>query len=323
MNRRLLILLLGLLAAVPFGCGSGKEKIRVFAADSLSASFGELESEFEKLHPDRDVLLDIRGSVQLTQLVPLRRVDVVAVADYRLIEKILHPEHSSWVAKFATTEIVLAHTTSSKYQAEINADNWFDILLRPDVAYGIADPALDPCGYYTRLAWKLAEKHYFTSKGKSRPLYDQLVAACPPKHIAIDALRLISESLSMNRVDYAFVYRVHARDLNLPHTLLPKEINLGQMALEGHYATVRALVPNYRGGTETMTGTTIAFGISIPKEPANLAGAQAFIRFVLSEQGQAILRRSDFQPLSPARVPKWCQGNVPPAFAGEFQLEGK
>jgi len=301
-----------LAAVVAFGvggCGDGREPLRVFAADALTASMRDVEAEYEKLHPDTDVVLDIHGSILLTRLVPIRRADVVAVADHRLIEKILAPKHASWVAKFATTEIVLAGHTGSRYRDEINSENWFDILLRDDVKYGVADPSQDPCGYYTRLAWTLAEDHYFTSKRERRPLSRQLIAGCPKRHIARDALSLISEFLSTARVDYAFVYRVHAKDLKLPFTPLPREINLGDRSLAAHYETAEALVPNYRGGTETLTGTVIAFGLTIPPDALNPEGAKDFVAFVLSEPGRAILGRSEFVPIHPATVPAW--GDMP------------
>jgi len=307
--RRLVAMGLVVAAGAIVGCGEGKRTLRVFAADALSASFREMEHVYEATHPDTDVVLDIHGSILLTRLTPLRRGDVLAVADHRLIEKILSPKHATWVAKFATTEIVLAGHRSSKYRAEITPENWFDILLRPDVSYGIADPSQDPCGYYTRLVWELAEKHYPTTRGKSRPLARELEKNCPKPNIARDALSLISEHLNLARVDYAFVYRVHAIDQKLPFTPLPREINLGDPALADRYAKVQALVPNYRGGTETMTGSLIAFGITIPTDAPNPEDARKFVRFVLSPQGRKILERSGFKPLAPALVPAW--GAVP------------
>ena len=77
------------------GCSDGRKPLRVFAADALTASFREIEAEYETLHPDTDVILDIHGSILLTRLVPVRRADVVAVADHRLIEKILSPKHAT------------------------------------------------------------------------------------------------------------------------------------------------------------------------------------------------------------------------------------
>ena len=310
-------LLVGLLAALgtlfAAGCGEQRTPIRVFAADALATSFHAIKYEFERRHPDSEVLLDVQGSIMLTRLAPLRRGDVLAVADHRLIEKMLSPKHATWVAQFAGTEVVLAAQASSSRRAEIRPDNWFDILLDPKIRFGYADPAQDPCGYYTRIAWALAEKHYFTSRGPSRPLAMELAERCPREHVAIDALNLISAYLNMARVDYAFVYRVHAVDHRLPYTPLPKEISLGDRSLASHYGSVQVLVPNYRGGTESMSGAPIAFGITVLQDAPNSKGAEAFVRFVLSKDGQDILGRSGFQPIQPAVVPKW--GAVPDFLA--------
>ncbi len=296
------------------GCDEGRRTVRVFAADALAASFRDVEHSFEKLHPDVDVRLEVMGSIMATRLVPLRRGDVLAVADHRLVEKILGEAHAGWVAKFASTEIVLAGHTSSSHRAEINSDNWYEILLKPDVRFGIANPSQDPCGYYARMSWELAQKHYFATRGDPRPLARELQQACRPEFVAIDALELISAYLNMARVDYAFVYKVHAIDLKLPYTPLPKEVNLGDLSLGDYYASVQVNVPNYRGGTETLTGGAIAFGITLINDAPNPADAQEFIRFVLSTRGQEILRRSGFNPISPARVPRW--GKAPQFLAG-------
>jgi len=306
-------------AALLPACDSGRTTIHVHAADALAISFRELEREFEKAHPEIDVRLDIMGSVLLTRFAPLKRADVVAVADHRLVEKILSPKHAAWVAQFATTEVVLARHRSSRRQSEITQDNWYEILLDPEIHYGYANPSQDPCGYYARFCWELAQKHYFASKGNDRPLARQLDEGCPDKHIARDALSLISEHLNMARVDYAFVYRVHAIDLKLPHTRLPKEINLGDRRLAQDYGSVHVNVPDYRGGRETLTGSPIAFGITVLREAPRPEQAAEFVKFALSKEAQAILVRSGFEPIAPARVPKW--GERPAFLEGLAEAE--
>lgn len=296
------------------GCEDGRRTVRVFAADALAASFRDVEHAFEKRHPGVDVRLEVMGSVMATRLVPLRRGDVLAVADHRLVEKILGEAHAGWVAKFATTEIVLAGHTSSAHRAEITSDNWHEILLKPDVRFGIANPSQDPCGYYARMSWELAQKHYFASRGNPRPLARELHDKCRQEFIAIDANELISAYLNMARVDYAFVYKVHAVDLKLPFTPLPKEVNLGDLALSDYYGSVQVNVPNYRGGTETLTGSAIAFGVTLLSDAPNPSDAQEFIRFVLSPEGQGILKVSGYQPIAPATVPAW--GKAPEFLAG-------
>ncbi len=296
------------------GCSSGKKSLEVFCADSLAASFQEIKGEFERLHPNVDVRLNIHGSVMITRLIADRDADVVALADHRLVEKILAPQQADWVAKFLSTEIVLAASTASKRRTEITPDNWFDILLSPGIRYGYANPTQDSCGTYTRLAWLLAERHYFTSRGKQRPLVQELLDACPKENVALDANHLIADLLNPGRVDYAFVYRVHAIDQKLTFTPLPKEINLGDPSLAREYAKVEVPVTDFHGGTETVQGTYIAFGITIPRKSRNPQAAQEFIRFVLSTAGQDIVRRSGFRPISPARVPAW--GALPDFLAG-------
>jgi len=291
------------------GCGEGRRTVRVFAADALAASFRAVENAFEKQHPDVDVRLEVMGSVMATRLVPLRRGDVLAVADHRLVEKILGQAHAAWVAQFASTEIVLAGHASSRRRAELTSDNWYEVLLLPDIRFGIANPAQDPCGYYARMAWELAQKHYFASRGDSRPLARQLQERCRPEFIAIDANELISAYLNMARVDYAFVYKVHAVDLKLPYTPLPREVNLGDLTLHDYYSTIQVNVPNYRGGSETLVGSPVAFGITLLDDATNVPDARDFIRFVLSPQGQSLLKTSGFESISPARVPRW--GPVP------------
>jgi molybdate/tungstate transport system substrate-binding protein len=293
----------------------------VVCADALTNSFSTMESEYEKKHPDVDIVVDPRGSVMATRLVGFLRSDVLAVADYRLVEKILSREQADWVAQFVSTDIVIAYTDMSKRSTEITPENWFDILLAPDIEYGIADPKHDPCGYYARFTWRLAEDYYFTSRGKTRPLAKELADGCPPKFVRFDALSLVSETLATGIIDYAFVYRAHAADLRLPFVPLPKEINLGDPTLIDAYAKAQIMVPDFRGKNEMIPGRNIAFGITRMKDAPNPEGAADFIRFVLSPEGRAILERSKFRAIQPAQVPTW--GDVPEFLKDLAKPEGQ
>src|SRR5262252_4045164 len=86
--------------------------------------------------------------------------DVVAVADYEVIPLLLIPSHATWYAKFAHNRMVLAYEDRSRGAAEINASNWWQVITRPGVQVGRADPSLDPNGYRTLLVWQLAERFY-------------------------------------------------------------------------------------------------------------------------------------------------------------------
>ncbi|MEP0844111.1 MAG: substrate-binding domain-containing protein [Phycisphaerae bacterium] len=299
--------------------GDPKKTLRVFAADSLAQSLPRIKRAFEKEHPDIHLEIEFQGSVVLLRLVPLRRCDVAIVADARLVERMLRPHTATWVAKFATTEMVIAYTDASKYAAQITPDNWYDVLLRKDVHYSHGDPTQDPCGYFALLCWKLAERHYAAETGNRR-LYDELKSGCDPRHVRADALELVSVLESKTAYDYAFVYRCLAVDHRLPCVRLPRAINLGDVGSESQYAQVQTEVPSYRGGVETVSGSCITFGATIPENCGNREAAEEFVRFVLSEKARAILNDSAITPLDPPTVPSW--GRVPPFLVGLAVAEG-
>ena len=98
----------------------------------------------------------------------------MASADYDVIDTLLIPNFASWDIHFATNQLAIMYRPDSKYAKEINGNNWYNILLKPGVQYGHADPNADPCGYRTLLSWQLAEKYY-----KDPGLYKRLVDGSP------------------------------------------------------------------------------------------------------------------------------------------------
>jgi len=130
--------------------------------------FARIEKEFESQNPDIDVEIQAHGSIQvIRQVTELGQdVDVVAVADYSLIPMLMYatkmPDgkpYADWYIKPATNTMVLAYTPQSKYASEINADNWYQIVSRPDVKFGLADPRMDAVGYRTLMLDSLAESY--------------------------------------------------------------------------------------------------------------------------------------------------------------------
>lgn len=75
----------------------------------------------------------------------------------------MNPEHADWNILFARNQLVLCYTDQSKFAAEVNADNWHEILARPGVVWGHSDPNLDPCGYRSLMVIQLARREF---KGK-------------------------------------------------------------------------------------------------------------------------------------------------------------
>jgi molybdate/tungstate transport system substrate-binding protein len=299
------------------GCGNDRQVVHVLAADALAAAVGQMEEVFERENPDIDLKVTVEGSVMLLRMHLLHPADVVALADHRLIEAGLRPDDADWAVKFATTEIVIARTQASRYAEEITEENWPEILLRPDVIVGHPDPAIDPCGYYTRLGWNLAERR---DPVKYAGLANKLAEKSSAMYQRPDALTVMG-LLQSRALDYAFVYRCHAVDHHLPYIRLGDAVGLGQPTRERDYAAVEVEVPDYRGKAVTMKGHPIYLGLTISKHSRQAAGAEHFVRFMLSARGQEILRRSDIVPVVPAVAASWST-RLPKALAESVVVEG-
>jgi molybdate/tungstate transport system substrate-binding protein len=146
-------------------CAQAKEKVIIFHAGSLAVPFAKIEKLFEAKYPN---------------------IDVMASADFKVIDKTLIPEYAVWNIRFATNQLVLCYTDKSRFAKEINADNWRKILGRKGVIWGHSDPNLDPCGYRSLMVLQLAEKFY-----KQPGLYDRLIANRPKENIRPKSVELV------------------------------------------------------------------------------------------------------------------------------------
>lgn len=258
----------------------------------------ELERKFEAAHPGVDVRTEASGSQVAARKVSEygRRADVVLSADWRVIDEILLPAHASWNLGFASNALVLAYAESSRYAAEINADNWPQVLLRDDVRVARVDENLGPLGYQTLLVWQLADRHY-ANLLHGASVHDTLKARAVGHLIRADVIEVLS--LLGTEADYVFVYRSVAQGHNLPYLELPPEVNLADSDQAATYARVST---HYRKGQETVTvrGAPIVYGATIPTDAPQPALAVEFLRLLLGPEGQAILEEQGFRVLRPA-----------------------
>ncbi|MFC1671596.1 substrate-binding domain-containing protein, partial [Planctomycetota bacterium] len=289
--------------------GARKTSLRVSAAVILDRGFAKIEEEFEKEHPDIDVKLDIEPSVTIARMASQRKCDVLAVVDHTLVRKMLSRRDAPWVAQFAASEMVLVYTGDSKYRDGVDQTNWYEILLRDDVKYAYSNPELNPCGYFTLLCWKLAEDYY-----GHEGLCEKLVRNCSDRLKIYDPPALLT-ALQVGTVDYTFVPKPHADDLDLPYLRLPGEINCGDPSLVDHYRKFKIDVPDYNGGVETVSGSYVDLGIAVLEWSRNKEVAELFVKFVLSEKGKGILRHENLRTVDPPIVPEWCEKL--PAFLKE------
>ncbi|MHA1834329.1 MAG: extracellular solute-binding protein [Candidatus Baldrarchaeia archaeon] len=266
-----------------------KIRFTVLHAGSLTVHMEEFEEVFESEHPNVDVILKAYGSRQAAmQVAELKeKCDVLAVADYGVIEELLFPKNmATWYIAFASNEICIAFTNSSKYADEINATNWYEILLRNGVKFGHSDPNLDPCGYRAVIVMKLAEKYYNVPG-----LFDKLNSS-ENKIIRPKSVELIG-LLEAGELDYAFEYLFVAKQHNLRYVQLPPNISLGDWKCADYYVTVNVTLS---GGT-VKVGEPILYGVTIPSTCKHRDLAIEFIKLMLGERGRQIFVDRYLEPL--------------------------
>ncbi len=296
----IVLLVTGVLS--PFSAGAEPVgKLIIFHAGSLSVPFARMEKIFEARYPKVDVLREAGGSAKMARIISElhKPVDIMASADFKIIDKTLMPEHAQWSIRFATNQLVLCYTDTSRFADEVNADNWYDILGRKGVIWGHSAPDMDPCGYRSLMALQLAEKYYH------RPgLYDRLMANRPKKNVRPKSVELVS-LLQTGNMDYAWEYLSVAAQHGLKYIKLPDKINLGNYKHDNFYKQSLVKVAGEKPGTWiTRTGKSCTYGITMIKDAPNPEAAVAFLEFLMDpDDGLKILKETGQPPFIPCRVP--------------------
>ena len=335
------------------GCApQPKTTLVVYAAGSLITPFNDLQKAFEIKYPNIDVQSEYHGSIQVMRQVTDLHVpiDVVATADQSLIPLVMYgtdnPDtgkpYANWYLRFATNKLGLAYTAKSKYASEINAQNWMDILMRPDVKVGFADPRFDAVGYRTLMIFAIAEKVYNKADllgdmfdGQFRyPIsairddsgtvvhVPEILETKDNAHVVLRGASMqVIALLQSGDVDYAFEYESVIQQDGLKLVALPDSLNLGTPAQQAVYnsVTVQLDFQRFAKIKPVFRGEQIGYGITIPTNAPHPQEAELFIQFMLSPEGRKIMN-DDHHPLFDtitavdyANAPKSLQGLSEPA----------
>jgi molybdate/tungstate transport system substrate-binding protein len=306
-----------------------KTPLVVFAAGSLILPFADLEKAFEQAHPEIDVQAQYHGSIQVirhaTEL--HEPIDVIATADASLLPLLayaaINPDtgepYASWTIRFASNRLALAYRTTSHYADEITVDNWYEVLARPEVRVGLADPRFDASGYRALMAYALAQDLYgmpslfrdmfggqfsypltiFREEGLTTITVPEIVETRPEAHIVVrgGGIQLLAV-LESGDIDYAFEYESVIQQHGLEMLTLPDEINLGAVDFDPLYHTVQVNLDFQRFATivPVFRGERIGYGITIPSNAPHPEQAVEFVAFLLGDQGRAVME-ADHHPL--------------------------
>jgi molybdate/tungstate transport system substrate-binding protein len=233
--------------------------------------------------------------------------DVLALADPDLFPALLEPEFTSWHALFGRNRIVLAYTPRSRGAADISRGRWWEVLERPGVQVGRADPNTDPSGYRTLLVWQLAGRHYGVPDMEAR-----MMRAAPARNVRpreADQVAL----LQAGELDYIWTYENLASLMSLPYLKLPDAVDLGSPTDSAAYSAASTRVLGKRAGdTIIVRGRPILFGVTVPRGAPHAAAGARFVAYLLSDEGRRILRRTHFDALAEPVI----VGNAAPASLG-------
>lgn len=165
--------------------GADRGQVVVFAASSLTDAFGEIETEFEALHPDLDVVLNLASSSSLAvQIIEGAPADVFAAAGVTAMQQV----SDDGFEVFATNTLAIAVPPGNPAGIEGITD-----FEREDVRIGLC-VSTAPCGELARKA--------FTAAGLS-PWLDTEEP---------DARALLSK-IALGELDAGIVYQT---DLSVP-----------------------------------------------------------------------------------------------------------
>ncbi len=301
--RRSMLELLASLMCVAFlafpSQAASRGKVIIFHAGSLSIPMKQMAAAFDKQYPGVKVLMEAGGSrICARKITDLKKpCDIMASADYSVIDTLLIPKYASWDVHFATNEMAIMYRPNSKYAKEINTHNWYKILLKKGVEYGHSDPNSDPAGYRSQLVWQLAQKYY-----KVPGLYAKLRANCPLENVRPKETDLIP-LLQAGQLDYVFIYKSVCQQHHMPFVSLPVQINLGSPAYENFYKQASIKISGKKPGTFVeKKGEPMIYGITIPKNPPDGKWAVRFLAFVLGPKGRAIMEKNGQHAIYPAKV---------------------
>jgi molybdate/tungstate transport system substrate-binding protein len=295
-----------------------QQTLKIFCATSLLFPLEKVEADFEAAHPNVNVEIEGHGSIQVirhdTEI--NEKIDLLLVADYSLIPRMMYTtkmpntneNFSDYYVRFATNELVLAYTNHSKYADEINANNWYSILVRPDVTLGLGNPQVATIGYEALTAIQLAENYY----GDQSLFHNLITTNIEPPITSIqdgsnytitvpvtqnpigDKLKLRSGEVGLvalldsGYLDYCLIYLSNAKQYGFNYIELPDEINMGSPQHESDYENVQVVYEHQRFASISLdrTGETIYYGLTIPKNAPNPDLAEEFVKFLLNAQGK-------------------------------------
>jgi molybdate/tungstate transport system substrate-binding protein len=316
------------------------QQLIIYRAGSLTRAFQPLEAAFT-CQTGIQVRDHAMGSVDAGRQITAggQACDLYAPADYLDIDLFMKPAgYASFDIVFAHGRMVLAYSASGMAAKKLppiaetgsqpfNALNsipkaaakWYEILTMPGVAIGGGNPFLDPGAYRAPMIFQLAEAYY-----KVPNLYNNML-----EHLVSSG----QGAAIGKQFDFQFSYEHNARATAIAnpdyrYVDLPDEINMSDAAKDAYYrqnaiVVLPGLGTSRSARTIAVSGTHVAWGITLLNDAPNKENAIRFLQLLLSPAGTASLNENGPAPISPALVSPADFHKLPESLRSVVKTAGK
>jgi molybdate/tungstate transport system substrate-binding protein len=190
-----------------------------------------------------------QGSTGLANLIVAGsiRPDVFISVTPGPMRNVLKAGKANNAVPIARTELVIAYSPKSQFASDLAKSNqtsakpWWQILETPGFRFGRTDPNTDPQGLNIIFTMQLAGIYYHQPDLADKILGPQI----NPQQIFQEPE--VMARLQAGQLDASSAYRTQPDSFGLPFVTLPKEINLGDAAMESAY----------KKATVTLNGKTL------------------------------------------------------------------
>jgi molybdate/tungstate transport system substrate-binding protein len=225
-----------------------------------------------------------QGSTGLANLIIAGsiRPDVFISVTPGPIRSVLKSGKAAKAIPIARTEMVIAYSPKSQplfaKAGDPNAKPWWEILETPGFRFGRTDPNTDPQGLNILFTIQLAASFYHQPDMVEKILGPQI----NPQQIFQEPEMMAR--LQAGQLDASSAYRTQPEALGLPFLSLPKEINLGDSAMENQYT--RATV-NLNG--KTLHPAPLVFYAAVLNDAPQPWLATRFVAWLRGPEAREIL----------------------------------
>ena len=197
----------------------------------------------------------------------------------------------------ASTSMVIAYNPKGKYaeafkaikEQKSGAAPWWKVLQTPGLKFGRTDPTTDPQGQNIIFTMMLAERYY------QQPGLTKTVLGDTLNQQQISGEGGLLTRLEAGQVDAASGYESATRSAGLPYISLPDEINLSNPQMETPwYSKVSFHITDPQGKSKTIKTEPLVFYAAVLKNAPHPEMAKAFISFLQSDKGQALLEQNGY-----------------------------